>query len=304
MAAHRYWRLVSLGLPTGGSFLEISELQVLDETSTNVTASATKTASTNPDVAGALADIFDGNLSTRCTWSDTVALAAAFWIKFDFSGGDVDIRGVKQGGFDTANRSLERFKLQFSDDDSTWTTLNVKNGLAYPGNNTLSSLYAFDPTPLANCHRYWRLKSLIEVGGIGLQLTELQVLEDHVTVIRYATKTSVIAPSSGSLGGLYDGNLVVPNGWSEAEVEDPTFALVFDFSGDKATAITGVKQARAAGTPSYMTGFALEYSDNGTDYTPFGSVSGITDPGETVLSAEIEVSEAVASAAHRFFLAM
>jgi hypothetical protein len=38
---------------------------------------------------------------------------------------------------------MQGFTLQWSDDDSTWTTLGSKSGLSYPGNNTLSGLYSF-----------------------------------------------------------------------------------------------------------------------------------------------------------------
>ena len=140
---HRYWRLIDIECPDAPpGYFEISELQLL-EASVNVTGDATKTASTNPDAFGALADIFDGNLNTRAAWTLAVAEDAAFWIKFDFSGGDVVIDGVKQGWYDQAGRYMQEFTLQFSDNDSTWTTKGTKTGLTYPGNNTLSSEYTF-----------------------------------------------------------------------------------------------------------------------------------------------------------------
>jgi hypothetical protein len=141
--AHRYWRINGITLGAGGNFLEISELQVL-EASVNVTSSATKTASTNPDVAGALADIYDGNLSTRNIWNQATVEAGGFYLHFDFgAGGERAINGVKQGGYDTNNRYMAAFTLQHSDDNAAWTTLGSKSGLSYPGNNTLSSEYTF-----------------------------------------------------------------------------------------------------------------------------------------------------------------
>lgn len=140
--AHRYWRINGINIPSA-DLLEISELQVL-ENSSNVTASALTTVQADPDVFGVASSLFDGNLATRCVWTNAVAEGAGFWIKFDFGiGVEKEINGVKQGGFDTATRYMESFTLQWSDDNVNWTTLGSKSGLTYPGDNTLSSEYTF-----------------------------------------------------------------------------------------------------------------------------------------------------------------
>jgi hypothetical protein len=137
--AFRYWRVNSLTIP-GGGFLEISELQLFIGASQQT--GATVTSSDAP--TGLLSLLTDGNLTTRCYWTEAVAEGAGFWIKFDFgAGNDKAIDGVKQGGFDTSNRYIQAFSLQYSTDNSSWTTLGSKSGLTYPGNNTLSAMYSF-----------------------------------------------------------------------------------------------------------------------------------------------------------------
>jgi hypothetical protein len=136
--AHRYWRIKSINLP-GGTHLEISEVRLF-ELGADVTASATKTSSDAPDF-GALSELFDSNLTTRPFWVAATAEGAGFYLHFDF-GSNVAVDGLKQGGFDTSNRYMESFGVEYSDDNVFWVPFASKSGLTYPGNNTLSSEYA------------------------------------------------------------------------------------------------------------------------------------------------------------------
>jgi len=135
---HRYWRFTAI--QTSASFLEISELRLFED-EVDVTSGATISAS-HAVAGGSLANLVDGNLSTRAYWSEATVEGGGFWIRFDFgAGNDKDINGVKQGGFDTTGRHMIDFTLESSDDGSTWAAAGSKSGLAYPGNNTLSDLY-------------------------------------------------------------------------------------------------------------------------------------------------------------------
>lgn len=145
---HRYWRINGITIPpTENLYLEITELQMLED-GVDVTASATKTGSNNPDVLGLFEKMFDGILSnaSRVIWNVATATAPGFYIKFDFGVGVTKhVNGVKQGGGDgdTGVRYITGFTLQYSDDDSSWTTLGSKSGLSHPGVFTLSSEYSF-----------------------------------------------------------------------------------------------------------------------------------------------------------------
>ena len=139
MAAHRYWRIINVD-NGGAAVLEISEFQML-AAGVDKTSLATKTATAVS--FGALADLFDGNLSNRVQWPNSGGSNfhdAGWFLKFDFSGGDQAINGIKHGQFDTTSQNLKACTLQYSDNDSTWTTVTSVSGLADPGNFTLSAL--------------------------------------------------------------------------------------------------------------------------------------------------------------------
>jgi hypothetical protein len=137
LTPHRYWRFVNINI-TGGGYLEISELRLYRHGLQN--SSGTITSSSAP--VNGLPLLVDGNLGTAPYWTEAVAENPAFWIKFSFAS-PVEINGVAQGGKDNSTRYMESFTLQYSDDDVNWTTLGTNTGLAYPGNSTLSALYAF-----------------------------------------------------------------------------------------------------------------------------------------------------------------
>lgn len=136
MAAHRYWRINSITIP-GGGYLEIAEWHLYNG-ATRVDASATISSSNVPSL-GTPADLQDNNTSTRCFWAESVAEDPSFWIKWDF-GTAQNVDGTKFAGFDSNNRYPSAFTLQWSDDNSTWTTQNSVSGIAYPGNLTFTAL--------------------------------------------------------------------------------------------------------------------------------------------------------------------
>lgn len=138
-SSHRYWRFVSI--VSDFFFFEIAEIQLLTG-ATVVSEGKTYSAFSGPSSGSpALTALFDGDLSTRCYWTGVLYSDPAFYIQIDL-GSAMAVDGVKQAGFDTSGRHMVDFTLQYSDDASSWTTLATKTGLAYPGNNTLSSTYA------------------------------------------------------------------------------------------------------------------------------------------------------------------
>lgn len=132
---HRYWRIVSLAIP-GGSFFEVSEIGLYTDGVRNTGATM---ASSDAPIAGSLADLDDANTSTRCYWSEATAEGGGFYISWDF-GTDTEINGFAQAGFDNSARYMQALTLQWSDDNSAWTTKATLSGLSYPGNNTMSSV--------------------------------------------------------------------------------------------------------------------------------------------------------------------
>jgi hypothetical protein len=138
LTPHRYWRFVDIVIP-GGGFLEITELRLYRYGLQN--SSGTISSSSAP--TNAVTSLTDGNLGSRCYWAEAVVENPAFWIKFSFASA-VEINGVAQGGYDGNQlRYMESFTLQYSDDNTNWTTLGRKTGLTWPGAGTLSSFYTF-----------------------------------------------------------------------------------------------------------------------------------------------------------------
>lgn len=135
--AHQYWRVTGISVP-GGTYLEISELQFM---TAGVRQVGTMDSSESP-LFGSVSDLNDNNLFNRCYWLRAVAEGSGFFVRVAFATAKA-IDGVAQGGFDTSDRYMAGFTLEYSDDNSSWTPLGSKSGLSYPGNNTLSSVYSF-----------------------------------------------------------------------------------------------------------------------------------------------------------------
>lgn len=129
MAAHRYWRAVALESSGVDPGLELTEFHLLAGT-TRVDAAATLTASLAP-VTGALADLKDDNTSTGAAWPTTQGLV----LSWDFgSGGDQDVTDIRLGSSSSAALFLFSARMQWSDDNSTWSDLlPVLTGILWPG---------------------------------------------------------------------------------------------------------------------------------------------------------------------------
>jgi hypothetical protein len=138
-AGYRYWRLNGMDR----SILEISELQLLVG-STNQTSGTITLSHGQPETIEDIRTLLtDGNLFTAPFLSGGPPNDSSFWIKYDFgAGNEKEINGVKMGALDNSARYPTQFTLQYSSNDSSWTTYGSKTGLSYPGNNTLSSLYS------------------------------------------------------------------------------------------------------------------------------------------------------------------
>lgn len=134
----QYWRIAGITLPSGGDYLEISELQFF-EGATQKTGTLT---SFSAPVAGTVSQLGDGILTARPYWTAAAATNASFWIRIDL-GSPAAISGIKQGGFDTASRRIGGCRVEYSIDGSSWQTRATLSGLTYPGNNTLSALIPF-----------------------------------------------------------------------------------------------------------------------------------------------------------------
>lgn len=128
MAAHQYWRAVSLEAYATGD-LELSEFHLL-ATGVRADAPATLTASAAPDVSGVLANLKDDVLTTAARWSANAVKTLV--LSWDFGGAPADITDIRLAG-DNLLRFPLIARLQWSDDATSWTDLATFAGITWPG---------------------------------------------------------------------------------------------------------------------------------------------------------------------------
>lgn len=142
MAAHQYWRLyITEGNSATG--VDIATLQMratsggADQCSGG-TASASNAAGANPAV-----NAFDGSNTT--TWQTTALPTLPVWLKYAFAA-PVTVTQIAMV-FSSAGYSFapKAFDVQFSDDNSSWTTAWSASGLSSP---TFSTTYTSTEPPI------------------------------------------------------------------------------------------------------------------------------------------------------------
>ncbi len=125
MSAHRYWRWT--GFAWSGDRVEISELRVVNG---STPIAADMTSSSPPSYYG-LYYLTDGSFGSGCTWWSPTGL----WIVADL-GSAQEVTGMQVGAGGDPGGYPTDITLQWSDDNSSWTTFGTWSGLTYPGNNT------------------------------------------------------------------------------------------------------------------------------------------------------------------------
>jgi hypothetical protein len=141
------------------------------------------------------------------------------------------------------------------------------------------------PQASYGAHIYWRLTTFTVGGGTHLEPTCLNLYEFNVNLTPLAVKTSSVA-SGGDLANVFSPSLTDTARWTEAEAENPTFWIKWDFSAVGAKIVTGLQQALQVGSGSnrHIAACTLEYSDDNVNWFAVSAVSGITQPTQGVLS--------------------
>lgn len=125
MAAHRYWRATNLRAYNGGSTVELSEFQLFFA-GVRVDSGATLTSSVAP-IAGSLANLRDASTATDCS------LSTASVLNWDFGGSPSDVDDIRLGTTDNLGRFLRLCIIQWSDDNTNWTTFGWNDAVQQPG---------------------------------------------------------------------------------------------------------------------------------------------------------------------------
>ena len=135
MAAARYWRVV--GIETyGDGDLELSALQLYGPGG-RVDAAATF-ASGHAPIAGALADLADGNTATVARFSADHVRSAGFFIAWDL-GSSIAAIGLRVGSAVEPSRFVSALTLQYFD-GAVWQSLASFGRFPWPGASALGEV--------------------------------------------------------------------------------------------------------------------------------------------------------------------
>lgn len=207
MAAHRYWR-VYINALVSASDTGIAAVYLSTSSVVQAASGGTASADSVYDVSYAASKAFDADPQT--IWA-TGSGTFPHWIKYDFgSGNDKDIVAfgitARNDSFATT-QSPKDFKLQYSDDDSSWTDA----GITVTSETTwVAAQTRFYPTA---SKQEWRLNcTAVESGAVSIARLDMR----------------------SSVGGAS----VIGNGFADSSshyVDSPTYAADNAFDGNAAT---------------------------------------------------------------------
>lgn len=123
----------------------------------------------NMTASEGLAGIFDNSSATRGGRAASDGLAG-----YDFGVGVTKaIRKVTVMAFTTASNAPKDFTIQYSDDNSAWTTAStITNQTAWGSNEVRTFTFAS-----AGTHRYWRVNVSNNNGGASTTIAEIEMME-------------------------------------------------------------------------------------------------------------------------------
>lgn len=137
--------------------------------------------------------------------------------------------------------------------------------------------------------RYWRLQGIETYGyKADLELSELALYEGATRVDGSATLTSTVAPVSGLLADLKDGDLATTARFLGADVFSPGFSINWDFG---AGVIKDISKLQIGSGPSdwrWMYQFSLRSSNDGETWLPEYFAQGLAFPGAHTLTASLQ----------------
>lgn len=136
MAAHRYWRAVTLDTLARG-VLTITSFQLFDAGG-RVDDDATISTGV-PTSAGVIANLQDASFATSATWTQAAYKSPGMHILWDFASGDVDVTSITVAGASAATFPFS-MQIESSDDGETWALEEDVVGLDFLGAGSPSSV--------------------------------------------------------------------------------------------------------------------------------------------------------------------
>lgn len=298
MAAHRYWRLYCFNGLRDNHF-DIKEIELRTSIGGADVTTPTSTVSASSQSAGFEAPkAFDNNTGT--TWY-TPATNLPAWIKVDFgAGNEKDIVEVALMAWNLTEMVSE-FELQWSDDNSSWTTLYKI--LNYTWSTTAFTSFSASNHPAvastAN-KRLWRLRTSAVNGSSVFGLAELEMFEGASAVSACTGGTpyaSAVQEATGPVSEAFDGikseGTVTGNYWSSHGIVGEWVGYLFPSAID--IAVIGITARFGASINQSPKDFVFEYWDGAAWQTAFSmtNVTGWTSAQTRYFSSAGEVSAPV-----------
>lgn len=146
--AHRYWRLVTLATKNGdyAAYAKV-ELKCTNEFSDDLTPlGGTPSASSQYNASYSADKAFDNLPAT--SWSCARDAVIGSWLKWDFGAGNAqEVRVVRVRSSTTSGDAEDtplQFRLEYSDDDTSWTAVKDWTTPEWP-TNTIRDFFATAP---------------------------------------------------------------------------------------------------------------------------------------------------------------
>lgn len=175
MSAHRYWRLY-VDTVNSSPYVSILELQLRTSIGGSSVATGGTASASSTDFGWVASGAFNGSTAEPGWHSGFSYPSTPQWLKYDFgSGNDKDIVEMAVAARPSdPDQNPVRFRLQYSDDDSSWTDLITVEGAAFAVSGAYN-VYSADwrPDMPGVDGRGWRLRSTAVNGGSVMGIGEL-----------------------------------------------------------------------------------------------------------------------------------
>lgn len=292
MAAHRYWRLQSLGGNINDSYRTIlfREFEFRD-------APGGPNLSTDPDKAlGSVARYttaedpryaFDGNLGTFAQLGQN--FPGDVWIGYDFgAGNEKDIVEVRLKCWDAySNRTPRNFTIEWSDDLVTWTIVWFVWAPDSTGWGTLDDRVFTKPNPTNK--RYWQVLSTKTQGeGSHVACAHLRMIDPEGNILVPADTVAVPDYTGSYPASRYaDAD---PKSFYHTNDQVQAQRFGYDFGSDvTVSAVSFMTRGDGFAQQSPVRGAMICSDDNGTSWLAMWNFTSPAtwEPGETrVLGTE------------------
>lgn len=127
-----------------------------------------------------------------------------------------------------------------------------------------------------SAHRYWRWVSFT-IPGSYFEVGELRVVNGSTRLSATMSTGTTPGTGAGTEANLADDNLNTRAYWTQADAQAGGFWVQADLG--TAQVVTGMQIGSFDTTDRFPSAVTLQWSDNASDWTTFGSWSGMTYPG-------------------------